>query len=219
MKVTLLVPTMNEVNAIRLIMPRVKREWVDEILLVDGGSDGTYEYAVQQGYTAIKQRSKGLPGAYQEAVAAASGDIIVTFSPDGNSIPELIPAVVAKAREGYDMVIVSRYLGGAKSADDTWITALGNKMFTGAINVAFGGKYTDTLVMFRAWKKEVFQHLRFNAGRAGIEPHLSIVCAKLKLKVAEIPGDEPKRIADLQKMHPVLNGTAIVWLILRELFS
>jgi len=32
MKVTLFVPVLNEIEGLKLIMPRVKREWVDEIL-------------------------------------------------------------------------------------------------------------------------------------------------------------------------------------------
>jgi hypothetical protein len=58
------------------------------------------------------------------------GDVVITFSPDGNSIAELIPELVNKMKEGYDMVIVSRYLNEAKSEDDDIITAFGNWLFT-----------------------------------------------------------------------------------------
>ena len=36
--VTLLVPTLNEIDGMKAIMPRVKRGWVDQILILDGGS-------------------------------------------------------------------------------------------------------------------------------------------------------------------------------------
>ena len=51
------------------------------------------------------------------------GDVLITFSSDGNSIPKLIPPLVEKMREGYDMVIVSRYKEDAKSDDDDFVTA------------------------------------------------------------------------------------------------
>src|ERR1700716_3577284 len=35
---TLLLPTLNEIEAVRVIVPQIRREWVDEILVVDGGS-------------------------------------------------------------------------------------------------------------------------------------------------------------------------------------
>lgn len=45
-------------------------------------------------------------------------------------------------KEDYDMVIVSRYLDGAKSEDDDVITAFGNWLFTKTVNFLRGGHYT-----------------------------------------------------------------------------
>ena len=39
-----------------------------------------------------------------------------------NSIPELIPSLIKKMREGYDLVIVSRYLEEAVSHDDDYVS-------------------------------------------------------------------------------------------------
>ena len=212
---------MNELGGMKVIMPQIQRNWVHEILIVDGGSDGTFEYAVEQGYRVLKQKSKGLVGAYREGVAAAIGDAILTFSPDGNSVPALIPLLVTKFHEGgYDMVIASRYLPGAKSEDDDTVTAFGNWMFTKMINLAFSAKYTDTLCMFRIWNKDVFyKAIKMRTELSGLEPNLCIKAAKLKLKVGEVPGDEPARIAGVRKMSPLLNGIGILLTILLEYFS
>src|SRR5438552_2767577 len=89
--VTLLVPTLNEVVGMRAIMPLVRREWVDQILILDGGStDGTVEYARNQGYESHVQTEPGIRQAYTEVLTRIRGDVIVTFSPDGNSLPELL---------------------------------------------------------------------------------------------------------------------------------
>ncbi len=218
MKTTLFIPTLNEIDGMKAIMPRVKKQWVDEILVLDGNSsDGTVEYAKSLGYRVVMQKSKGITNAYREALKIAKGDIIVAFSPDGNSLPEVIPELVRKMKEGYDMVIASRYIGGAKSDDDDPVTAFGNWMFTTLINIAFGGNYTDSLVMLRAFKKDIVQELHIDVPRAGMEPILSIRCAKQKLKVAEIPASEPKRIGGTRKMNPLLNGLDILRLIFAEL--
>ncbi len=218
MKITLFVPTLNEIEGMKAVMPRVKREWVDEILVLDGNStDGTVEYARAQGYRVIMQKSKGITNAYREGLQVAEGDIIVAFSPDGNSLPEAIPALIQKMKEGYDMVIGSRYLDGAKSEDDDPVTAFGNWMFTAMINLCFGGHYTDSLVILRAFKRDIVNKLHINVPRAGMEPILSIRCAKEKLKVTEIPASEPKRIGGIRKMNPLLNGMDILRLIFAEL--
>ena len=221
MKVTLLIPTMNEIDGVKVIMPQIQRNWVDEILIVDGGSDGTFEYAVAHGYRALKQKSKGLVGAYREGVAASIGDAILTFSPDGNSVPALIPLLVTKFHGGgYDMVIASRYLPGAKSEDDDTVTAFGNWMFTKMINLAFSANYTDTLCMLRIWKKDLFyKSENMRVERAGFEPVFCIKAAKLKLKVGEVPGDEPARIAGIRKASPLVNGASIFITIMLEFIS
>ena len=164
MIVTLLIPTLNEIDGMRAIMPQIKREWVDQILIVDGQStDGTIEYAREHGYEIIIQQKKGMRHAYEEALPRIRGDVLVTFSPDGNSIPELIPVCIAKMKQGYDMVIVSRYAPGAKSQDDDFLTGIGNWVFSNIlISIPHGFRYTDAMVIYRAYKKSIVYDLALN---------------------------------------------------------
>ena len=216
MKVTLVVPTLNEIECMKEIMPRVRPEWVDQILIVDGGStDGTIEYARESGYCVLEPTVKGLTNQLFESFKAVQGDTIILFSPDGNSIPELIPNLVNKMKEGYDMVIVSRYTQGAKSHDDDVFTRIGNSMFTRLVNAAFGASYTDVLVIFRAFKRDVLNKIRHDR-KGDIDMELSIQCAKKGLKVAEIPGDEPKRIGGKRKMKVIKTGTVILRQLVKE---
>ncbi|MFO0649473.1 MAG: glycosyltransferase family 2 protein [Polyangiales bacterium] len=218
--VTLMVVTLNEVEGMKAIMPKVPTEWVDQIIVVDGGStDGTIEYAKEHGYEVYVQKKRGIRHAYIEVYPQLRGDIVVTFSPDGNSIPELIAPLVQKMADGYDMVIVSRYAPGAKSVDDDIVTGFGNWLFTNVINLVHGGRYTDAMVIYRGWKRELFRDLDMLKDESyvteklfgtvmGCEPLLSIRAAKRKLKLADIPGDEPPRIGGVRKLQVIRWGAA-----------
>jgi glycosyltransferase involved in cell wall biosynthesis len=216
--VTLIVPTLNEIDGIRKIMPQIDKEWVDEIIIIDGGStDGTVEYAKENGYFIISQKTQGPGNAIREAIALASGNIIIPFSPDGNSLPEAIPQLIEKMNGGYDMVIASRYTGGARSYDDDLVTRFGNWMFTRMVNLLFRARYTDVLVMLRAYKKNIVSRLKIEGNiNTVFELLLCIRCAKEKLQCADIPADEPVRIGGDRKMKPLVNGTQLLLAIVRE---
>jgi len=231
MSVTLVIPTLNESGGMKEVMPRVKKEWYDQLIIVDGGStDGTVEYAKEKGYEVYAQKGKGLRQGLREMWWMVKGDIVITFSPDGNCIPELIPLLIEEMGKGYDMVIASRYMGKAISHDDDAITKFGNWMFTTMINVLFGGRYTDALGIYRAYKTDLVRKFEIDrdakvlhlAERAGIligwEPKLSIRCAKRKAKVLEIPGDEPARIYGVRKMRPFKSGSIMLVQIIHEIF-
>ncbi len=126
---------------------------------------------------------KKLSPAQAIVIIRKAGGVPVLAHPGVADMDEVIPDLVAKMKEGYDMVIVSRYLPGALSEDDDAVTAFGNWMFTKMINLLFGGSYTDSLVMFRAWKVDLERELPTRYPRAGIEPYLSIRCAKRGLGI------------------------------------
>jgi glycosyltransferase involved in cell wall biosynthesis len=231
MKTTLLVLTLNEIDGMKVIMPRIKNIWVDQIIIVDGGStDGTQEWASENGYQVYVQKKYGFRHAYTEVWPQIKGDVVITFSPDGNSIPELIPDLISKMKESYDMVIVSRYLAGATSEDDDFFTGFGNWLFTKTVNILHGGEYTDVMVIFRAYRKELAYDLGLITDDAYLlpeklfrtkiswEPLLSVRAIKAKLNVAEIPGDEPARIGGERKLKILKWGAAYYFQFIRELW-
>ena len=229
MRFALLVFTLNELEGMRQVMPEVNQAWVDEILIVDGGStDGTIEWARSNGYRVHVQTVSGLRHAYRESLELIDADYIIPFSPDGNSLPEKIPELRECAELGFDMVTCSRYLDGARSYDDDWVTSIGNWLFRNIINFVHGSQYTDAMVMFRAINVALLHDLGLTRDQGFsipeklfrteicLIPLLSIRVARAKRSATEIPGDEPPRIGGERKLKVIKWGLAYLFQVFYE---
>lgn len=217
MKVSLIIFTLNEIDGMMAIMPKIEKAWYDQLIIVDGNStDGTIEYAKEHNYFIFTQKKKGSGAAFRESMEKVTGDIVIFFSPDGNSLPDKIPELVEKMKSGYDIVIASRYLNGARSYDDDMVTAFGNKMFTKLINILFRTSITDSLVMYRAYKKSVIDDLGADGKNSSWGTQLLLRAIKRNLRIGEIPADEPKRLGGVRKMNPLRNGSCELGMIIKE---
>jgi glycosyltransferase involved in cell wall biosynthesis len=216
---TLLVFTLNEIDGMKAVMPLIPREWIDEVLIVDGGStDGTVEWALTTGHNLFRQSRPGFGDAFLEGVARARHEIVICFSPDGNSKPEAIPPLVTKIMEGHDIVIASRYLDGAKSEDDDILSAPGNRTFTWLVNTLFQARITDSLVMYRAYRRHLIRELGVNTSTVSWGTQILLRALRAGKKIAEIPADEPRRIGGTRKMQPLKNTCYELAMLFREYF-
>ena len=230
---TLLVMTLNEIDGMKVIMPQIKREWADQILIVDGGStDGTVEWARDNGYEVYVQKEPGFRSAYREIWPMIRGDVVVYFTPDGNSIPQAIPQLLSGIREGYDLVIASRYLDGARSEDDDYVTRFGNWLFRFLINrmlkLPGAPRMTDPLVMLRAHRKDLPMRLGVDRPEpfVGLEqllrtrvdwiPLMSMRVLHRALRWTEVPADEPPRIGGVRKLRAFQWGAVFLLQLGRE---
>ncbi len=220
MKYTLLILTLNEIEGLKVIMPQVYKNFKEQILVVDGGSnDGTLEFLKKKKIDHFVQSKPGLGNAYKEGLNKCKGDFIILFSPDGNSDASRLGELMLKnEKENLDIVIVSRYKDWASSDDDDLITGFGNWMFTKIFNFLYKEKVTDLLVIYRCFKKKIVNDLKLD--HEGISWTTKMMCraAKKKLKIGEIPGNEPSRIGGIRKMNPLKNGIAELFMLIKEYF-
>lgn len=217
MYVIVFVLTLDEIEAVTIIMPQVKKEWADRIIFVDGGSvDGTVEKAKELGFEVIHQTNKGEGNACRVGTNATDSDFVMFFSPDGNDVPSDIPKLISKTKEGHDVVHISRFGKKSISDDANWLDRFGNNMFTFLVNTFFGGNYTDALNGFRIIKRELWNELKTDAQFLNIEQQTCIRLAKKKIPIYEIEGREPKRIGGERKMRPLTTGAQLSYQIIKE---
>ena len=217
MSVIVFVLTLDEIDGVSEIMPKIKKEWADKIIFVDGGStDGTIEKAKELGFEVIHQKNQGEGNACRVGTDATESDFIMFFSPDGNDVPDDIPKLIEKTNEGYDVVHISRFGKNSVSEDANWLDRFGNNMFTFLVNTLFGGNYSDALNGFRIIKRKIWDGLKTDAQYLNIEQQTCIRLAKLKIPIFEIDGKEPKRIGGERKMRPLTTGAQLSYQIIKE---
>lgn len=126
--ILVLLPAYNEEDSLPRLLPKVKTTLdatgEDYRILVcnDGSRDKTQEmledYAKTLPMEIIQHKiNRGLGESSRDLFERASeltkpGDVIVRLDCDDTHEPEFIPSIVAKVREGYDVVIASRFAPG-----------------------------------------------------------------------------------------------------------
>ena len=97
MSTALIILTLNEIDGVKNILPKIDQKLVDEILVVDGGStDGTIEHVKKLGFKIIIQSIKGHGGAILTGIQNTKSDKIVLFGPDGNHDVDEIGQLIKK---------------------------------------------------------------------------------------------------------------------------
>ncbi len=218
MKVSLIIPTLNEAESIGKVLQGIPKGLVDEILVVDGHSkDNTIEIVQKWGHKVILQEGKGYGKAVSTGIKHASGDVVVLIDADGSYEVTDIPKLIKCLEGGYDIAYGSRYLPGSGSADDTLIRFIGNKIFTFLLNILHKVHISDSLFLYVATKKKIFEtidrHMKSTNFDYCIE--FPIRAHKLGFKYTEIPSFEKKRIAGKSKVNEIYHGFRILWALLR----
>ena len=219
MKSLLVIPTLNEIDGMKQVISKINHDWVDKIIIVDGGStDGTIEEAKKQNIEVLIQTTKGSHGAaILDAFNSTDADYLLMFGADGNNEPEEIPKMLSKIKEGYDQVINSRFSKTSKNDDAGLIDGFGNRMFTFFANVFFGGNLPDTLSSSRAITRKAWDEIKMDELGLSNVYQISIRGMIKKQKIFSLAANEPARIGGERKMHRLPTGIQLSLRLLKEL--
>ncbi len=209
MKITVLIPTLNEENAIGDVIEGFIREGYKDIIVIDGHStDRTREIAREKGARVIVQRGKGKGNAIRQAFSLINCDILLLIDGDGTYLPEesrnLIDPIVNNEA---DHVIGNRFARYEKGAFSK-LNLIGNRILNLAFRMSFGENLSDILSGFRALKGELIKNMNLTSAGFEIEAELTAETLRKGYTVKEVPITYRARKGKT-KLRPLRDGLRI----------
>jgi glycosyltransferase involved in cell wall biosynthesis len=207
--VCVVIPVLNEAEAIGAVIDRIPDDLVDEIIIADGGSnDGTVEIAGQRG-ARVLNAGKGY-GRACLAGALAAGDaceILVYMDGDGSDFPEELPNLVKPIAAGtHDFVIASRARGKREPGSMGWHQLASGRAIGAAVGLLHGFRYTD-MCAFRAIRRDALLALDMREMTYGWNLEMQMKAARARLRILEVPVPYACRAGGHSKVAGSLRGT------------
>ncbi len=236
MNVLVVLPTYNESSNIERVLRRIRAALPEATVLVvdDGSPDGTAEMAEKLGaelgaVDVLRRPSKsGLGGAYRDGFRwgmARGFDACVEMDADLSHDPEALPQVVEPLRQGYEVVIGSRYIPGGVIPNWSWHRRLLSRGGNLYASVLLGLGIADSTSGFRAYAMSLLQRIDLDRVRAdgyGFQIEMTYVSKQAGARMTEVPIRFVDRVEGESKMSStiVVEALALVsWWGARRLFG
>jgi dolichol-phosphate hexosyltransferase len=190
-KISIIIPTRNEVEGVQKIMSQVP-SFVDEVLIVDCSDDETPKLAAKLGAKVVHEVRRGYGRAYKTGLKIAKGDIFVTMDSDG-TYPvvekELAPLLDIFINEDIDFLTASRFPIELDPAVMSPIRNVGNHIMTFFGNLIFGTRLKDYLSGMWILKPGILKNFILMSDDWSFSEEIKVeaVINKVKFKEVHIP--------------------------------
>ena len=194
LELSVVMPCLNEAETLAVCIKKAqgffaKYDINGEVVIADNGStDGSQDIAKNLNARVIRVEAKGYGNALKGGIEEARGTYVIMGDADDSYDFENLQAYVDKLREGYDLVMGNRFIGGIKKGAMPFLHKyLGNPVLSFLGRLFFKINIGDFHCGLRGFKKEAFY--KMNLQTTGMEfASEMIVKSKLNnLSITEVP--------------------------------
>jgi dolichol-phosphate hexosyltransferase len=201
-QITVVIPTLNEEECIKLVLDEIKSKGYDKVLVVDGYSkDTTAEVVKESGVQVIMQHGSGKAGALATAFRLIETPYIVVMDGDGTYDPGDIDKFLPLMGD-YIFVQGTRERNGSM----TRLHKIGNAIITKAFNLLFGTSFPDICSGMYMLKTSEVKNMHFEKHPTIAEQEIAAQIVLLSKRVTSVPIHYRKRLGGKSKMRTWRQG-------------
>jgi glycosyltransferase involved in cell wall biosynthesis len=193
-EVSIVMPCLNEVETLAACITEAREAiakggYTAEIIVADNGStDGSQLVARELGAKVVDVQRKGYGSALIGGIDAAQGRFVVMGDADASYDFAAIAPLIAKLRDGYDLVVGNRFLGGIEPGAMPWSHRwLGNPVLSSINKMFFHAPVGDTHCGLRALTKGAYGKMRLRATGMEFASEMVIKASLKGMRITEVP--------------------------------
>jgi hypothetical protein len=191
-------------------------ELFDEKIFVEASDDRVAtDFYKKKGFMVLQEKEpKG--ALLKRAVDTATSENIVMLGTDGSDDPRDLNLLLIQLKQGYDLVIASRFMPGGRRLSNRFLSyrSMGNRFFTFLLSVLYGRNISDCNNLFRGFKKKAFEGLKLKEKGESITFEMTLKALSSDLRFSESPTTERPTLAARSRRNRFLSALSFCWILL-----
>ena len=216
---TLIIPAKNEKESLPKVLDELAKFNFKRNIILEASDKLTIEAIKTYDCEIIYQDSKGYGDALKKGIETVQTEFFCIFNADGSFDPGELDVMIKKLEDDkYDFVFASRYEKNCGSEDDTFITLIGNYIFTFLGKIFFKLEITDILYTFVMARTSCAKNLRLTSKDFSFCVELPIKAKRTGYKICTSKSFERSRIAGKKKVNAFRDGLKILLSMIKLFF-
>ena len=211
---TLVIPAKEESESLALVLKELRNFNCKKIVVIPKQDQKTFDTAKNFDCKIIIQNNDGYGNALILGIKEVKTNFLCTFNADGSFDPKYLKNMFSVLSNNCDFVFSSRYEKDGGSEDDTFLTYVGNKMFTFICKLLFNLDISDVLFTYVMGKTPAFKSLNLKRKDFSFCIELPILAKFKKYKCISKSSYERLRFSGRKKMNEFKDGFLISLCIL-----